>query len=202
MSPSLKDHEAGPRLYGRVPNVASPLLSSNLAACYSVCVWNARALFHHKQDVRRKKCCKVAELCSKHAIVGLLETHGSEIELRKSLDMIKSHILMGVSQCKSNNGKRVGGVATLVDRRLLPGSPEDPTYRPNQNCTTLVPGRAVRVALLEGSKTFACTFVHNSDFSLDNMRAVEVSIRADSAAANADPTNFAGLCLGSQPPTP
>ena len=84
----------------------------------------------------------------------------------------------------------------MIDRRVFPGLPEDPLFRPNELCEVLVPGRAARVELKDGNKSFACIFVHNFGLSSQDVNRICNSIKKDRLRAHNDPTMFGGLLLG------
>ena len=82
-----------------------------------------------------------------------------------------------------NPNLRAGGVSLLVDKRLLPWEPNDPSLHKQeilQVLSELVPGRAVRFALKnQNNQTVAVTFVHNYGLTTSHMDSIEKSIKKD-----------------------
>ena len=193
----------GGRSSGRVPNTCDslPLISSVLGRGIKYCAWNARAFYCRDKKLRAQKLKEVRGLCDSFDVVGIVETHGSEILLREHLRCIKSHhpfiSTLGGAGGKSNSVK--GGIVILVDKRLLSADPQDPCFRSNVMFNVLVRGRVGRVELFAdrtSTKRVGFTLAHNQDFCNHNMSVVESSVREDIRRSSASPSEFCGVLMG------
>ena len=181
----MREPERG---FSGVPNTSSGVIPwFDCGGGFSYTVWNARAVQHNDASIRRRKALEIKRLCDKFNVVVLLECHGSEESLRRTLRLsLRTHSLL-YSPFKLGNGTPqlgTGGVAVLVGISLNVSPQLEP----------IVHGRVVRLILKggQGVKELRGWFVHNFGISSAQMNTIERALNKDLRGARADPL---ALCV-------
>ena len=181
---------AGRRWPGpHLPNTVLPMIDGK----FSSCSWNARALCCRNGKRARAKCGKVFELSKRFLVICLVETHATEEDLRTRLrQVLITHELVFHSELLNGDGIRNtggGGIALLIDKRLLQGHVNPPPL-------VFASGRLGKVTINQGSHNMFIYPTHNFDISSGDMKRFEDSILADIGLAKADPLAYSVLLLG------
>ena len=147
--------------------------------------WNARALFHHGPALRARKRGFLGRLLGQANVVCLQGSHGSDSDIRDSLNHECKHFSFFPSFCANSDS---GGVVTIVRSSLLLGS--------TISSSPLVPGRVLRTCVAKGQCKWVIYNVHNHGISdLDLASVIEV-LSADIQVARNRPNDVPVAVLG------
>ena len=123
--------------------------------------WSARAFFHHDPALRVRERGFLCRLLGQANVVCLQESHGSDSDIRDSLNHGCKYFSFLPSFCTNSDS---GGVITIVRSSLLLGS--------TVSSSPLVPGRVLRTCVTKGQCKWVIYNIHNHgipDLGLDSV---------------------------------